>query len=257
MLFEHIIRALLVFVAIAWALSDAQPLEETYNEFSRLVHDDSEGGCSQSNCHINMAGGGKQKATNIAQKAAKEAKDASDAQVSAAEAAARHVKQQLADKAFAAANAAEAALAGKLQIVEQLESEVREGEVVVQEEAAGLQTTQSTAAAAAQAASMAGTQVKTITDAVKNAHANVANSEQVSNGAQQELAEKQQLVETAKKRVEMLLKQLDCAKKDFNSTKKLAEKAACAAQEARTRAARERRRVKMLDKLMRRYRRGY
>ncbi|EDW24385.1 GL24119 [Drosophila persimilis] len=262
MLIENMIRALLVFVAIAWVLSDAYTMEESYNDLSNEVLDDPEGGCRDgggggggSNCQINMSGVGKQKTSNIAQKAAQEAKDASDSQILAAEDAARHVKQQLADKALAAANAAEAALAGKQQIVEQLESEVHEGELVVQEEGAALQTTQSTAAAAAQAADMAGIQVKTVSEAVKNAQANVANSEVVSNGAQQELSEKQQLVEAAKKRVELLIKQLECAKNDFKKTKKLAEKAACAAQEARQRASRERRRVELRDKLMQRYRR--
>jgi len=56
-------------------------------------------------CGIKMDGKTKIKASSIAQKAAKEAKDASDAQMEAGEAAARQVKQQLADKALAAAKA--------------------------------------------------------------------------------------------------------------------------------------------------------
>lgn len=42
------------------------------------------------------------------------------------------MKSQLAEKALQAAKAAEAALAGKQSIVEQLEQEVREAEAVVQ-----------------------------------------------------------------------------------------------------------------------------
>ncbi|KAH8313589.1 hypothetical protein KR067_008442, partial [Drosophila pandora] len=200
-------------------------------------------------CTVKMDATCKMKASCIAQKAAKEAKDASDAQVEAGEAAARQVKQQLAEKAQAAAKAAEAALAGKQQIVEQLESEIREGELVVQEETTLLQTTQNTYCAAGQAAKQADVQLKTLTQAVKYAQDNVANSEHVANGAQQELSEKQQLVEAAKKRVELLLKQLEVARMDFKNTKMAAEKAACAAQEARQRASRERRRAELRHRL--------
>ncbi|CAD6996466.1 unnamed protein product [Ceratitis capitata] len=77
-----------------------------------------------------MAGNPKQKATSIAQKAAQEAKAASDAQQAAGEAASLQVKAQLAEKAMQAAKAAEAALAGKQQIVQQLQQEVREAEAV-------------------------------------------------------------------------------------------------------------------------------
>ncbi|KAM8706628.1 hypothetical protein ACLKA7_010830 [Drosophila subpalustris] len=191
----------------------------------------------------------KHRASSIAIKAAQEAKAASDAQLPAAENAAHQVIIQLADKALAAAKAAEAALAGKQQIVEQLETEVREGELVVQEEAASLQNSQGNCNAAAQASQQAGVQLKTLAEAVKNAQANVHNSDQAANGAQQELAEKQQLVEAAKKRVELLLRQLDIARSDFKNTKKAAEHAACAAQEARQRAARERRMAEIREKL--------
>ncbi|KAL7730429.1 hypothetical protein ACLKA6_016657 [Drosophila palustris] len=191
----------------------------------------------------------KHRASSIAIKAAQEAKAASDAQLPAAENAAHQVIIQLADKALAAAKAAEAALAGKQQIVEQLETEVREGELVVQEEAASLQNSQGNCNAAAQASQQAGVQLKTLAEAVKNAQANVQNSDQAANGAQQELAEKQQLVEAAKKRVELLLRQLDIARSDFKNTKKAAEHAACAAQEARQRATRERRMVEIREKL--------
>ncbi|XP_064549683.1 plectin isoform X2 [Drosophila montana] len=191
----------------------------------------------------------KQKASCIAMKAAQEAKAASDAQLPAAENAAHQVKMQLAGKALAAANAAEAALAGKKQIVEQLESEVREGELVVQEESGSLQASQGNCNAATQAAKQAGLQVKSLGDAVKNAQANVLNSEQAANGAQQELIEKQQLVEAAKKRVELLLRQLDGARTDFKNTQKAAERAAGAAQEAKQRASRERRMAEIRFKL--------
>ncbi|XP_017873637.1 PREDICTED: plectin [Drosophila arizonae] len=222
-----------------------------------LLYDDGRNnakeGCGRKDegCHIKLSPNAatRQKASCIAMKAAQEAKAASDAQLPAAENAALQVKIQLADKALAAANAADAALAGKLQIVEQLESEVREGELVVEEEMGSLQATQSNCNAAAQAAKQAGVQLKTLGEAVKNAQANVINSEHAANGAQQELTEKQQLVEAAKKRVELLLRQLDAARTDYRNTQKAAERAACAAQEAKQRATRERRKAEIRSKL--------
>jgi len=114
---------------------------------------------------------------------------------------------------------------------------------VASQNAAGKQA--SYVAAAGQAAKQAADQLNTITLAVKNAQDNVVNSEHVASGAQQELGEKQQLVEAAKKRVELLLRQLEVARVDFKNTKNAAEKAACAAQEARHRATRERRRAEL------------
>lgn len=87
---------------------------------------------------------------------------------SAGQQAAHQVKSQLAEKgnfaaynfwltykqliasALQAAKAAEAALAGKQSIVEQLEQEVREAEAVVQEEGASLQQAQANVNAAMQ-----------------------------------------------------------------------------------------------------------
>ncbi|XP_017055650.1 uncharacterized protein LOC108097691 isoform X2 [Drosophila ficusphila] len=244
-------------VFLLWLLftgfAEGYKLAQSSNELAALTPDQCDENDSQSKHSsdapkknpLKMDGKGKVKAFSIAQKAAKEAKDASDAQMEAGEAAARQVKQQLADKAQAAAKAAEAALAGKQQIVEQLEAEVREGELVVQEETTLLQTTQATSASAGLAAKQAADQLKTITQAVKNAQENVVNSELVANGAQQELAEKQQLVDAAKKRVELLLRQLEVARADYKTTKNAAEKATCAAQEARQRATRERRRAEL------------
>lgn len=77
------------------------------------------------------------------------------------------------------------------------------------------------------------TQLKTLTGAVQTAQANVGNSEQAAQGAQQELSEKTQLMEAAKNRVEQLLRQLSAARTDFTSTKQAAYKASAAAHEAK------------------------
>ncbi|XP_034485750.1 uncharacterized protein CG45076-like isoform X3 [Drosophila innubila] len=184
----------------------------------------------------------KAKASNIAQKAAQEAKAANDAQMAAADAAAAQVKSELADKALQSARAAEAALAGKQQIVEQLQSEHTEAQAVVQEVTNSLQNTQTNAAAASDAAVEAKNQVNYLKRLVQAAIANLGQIENVSNGAQQELAEKTQLLEAAKHRVETLGLQLEAAKQDFEKTKKAAYKAACAAVEAKQKAQRNRRR---------------
>lgn len=90
-------------------------------------------------------------------------------------------------------------------------------------------------------------QLKTLTGAVQTAQANVGNSEQAAQGAQQELAEKTQLMEAAKNRVEQLLRQLSAARSDYGNTKNAAYKASQAAHEAKVNAARNRRMI--IDRL--------
>lgn len=69
------------------------------------------------------------------------------------------VKTQLAEKALQAAKAAEAALAGKQAVVEQLQQEVKEAEAVVAENTAAVHQQQGTVNAAVQAAQQATAQV--------------------------------------------------------------------------------------------------
>lgn len=69
----------------------------------------------------------------------------------------------------------------------------------------------------------------------------MSNAEAAASGAQQELCEKNQLVETARQRAEMLMQQLRSAKLDYTNTRKAAYRAACAANEARNKAVRDRR----------------
>lgn len=183
----------------------------------------------------------KTKASNIAQKAAQEARAASDAQMSAAEAAAMQVKTELAERAAQSARVAEAALAGKEQIVEQLQQEMCEADAVVTEITASLQNTQANSHAATQAAQEAQCQLTQMKRLVAVATANLANIENVASGTQQELAEKTQLLEAAKNRLESLNRQLTDAKQDFKKTKNAAYKAACAAVEAKQKASRARR----------------
>lgn len=69
------------------------------------------------------------------------------------------MKTQLAEKALQAAKAAEAALAGKQAVVEQLQQEVKEAEAVVSENTAAVQQQQSTVNTAVAAAQQATAQV--------------------------------------------------------------------------------------------------
>ncbi|XP_017052865.1 treponemal membrane protein B isoform X1 [Drosophila ficusphila] len=186
-------------------------------------------------------GNSKQTATNIAQKAAQEAKQASDTQAPAALAAARQVKQQLAEKAIAAAKAAEAALAGKQQLLEQLQDEVHEAEIIVQEESNSLVSSQTHLKAAVATAKQAQSLLQSLQNLVKIAKEAVLSAEASASGAQSELHEKSQLVESARQRAEMLAQQMHSAKQDYANTKKAAYRAICAASEARQKAGRDRR----------------
>ncbi|KAH8254890.1 hypothetical protein KR038_007738, partial [Drosophila bunnanda] len=207
-------------------------------DYDGLVPDNNGGGnCQDGRCPT-MA---RPKPNSFAQKAAKAAKEASDAQVEAGAAAARRVQKMLAHKAASAAKAAEAACVGKQQLVDQIESELREGRLVVQKERDRLQSTKATAADARQGVGQAVEEVKALSGVIKKAHEGVAHSERVVAGSQQAVAEQKQAVSEARGRLELLLSQVEMARADFQSTKAAAEKAACAAQEARQRAGRERR----------------
>ncbi|KAH8247870.1 hypothetical protein KR038_011316, partial [Drosophila bunnanda] len=180
-------------------------------------------------------------ASNIAMQAAQDAKKASDTQLPAAVAAARQVKLQLADRAGAAAWAAEAARAGKQQMLEQLKAEVREAEIVFQDETASLGASQNTLNAAIFTSTQANDLLQRLKDALRTAQETVASSDATVCGAHQELQEKTKLVEAAQHRVELLIQNLRNAKLDYEHTKKAAFRASCAAAEARQKAMRERR----------------
>lgn len=201
----------------------------------------------------------KQTGSSIAQQAAQDAKKASDNQLPAAVAAARQVKLQLAEKAAAAAWAAEAALAGKQQVVEQLQAEVREAQTVLQDESSSVVTSQvwfankqlpclsnifnsqASLRAAVTTANQANVLLQQLHQATKIAQETVSSAEAAASGAQQELDEKNKLVDAARNRADMLIQQLRAAKLDYVNTKKAAYRAACAASEARQKALRDRR----------------
>ncbi|XP_030245321.1 uncharacterized protein LOC115564769 [Drosophila navojoa] len=186
---------------------------------------------------IFLPGDPKQKSSSIAVKAAQDAKAANEAQHAAGQMAAQHIKQELAEKAFQSAKAAEAALTGKQMVVQQLELEMQEAHAVVEEESASLQNTETNMNAAIEAARAATNQFEALTALHKTVKDNLANIQTVALGSQQEMTTKVQLLEAAKNRLATLQKQLDSARDDYEKTKQAAYRAACAAVEAKQKAA--------------------
>ncbi|XP_032591157.1 uncharacterized protein LOC116805113 [Drosophila grimshawi] len=179
----------------------------------------------------------KQKSSSIAVKAAQDAKAANDAQHAAGQLAAQHIKQELAEKAFQSAKAAEAALTGKQMVVQQLEHEVQEANAVVEEESVSVQNTENNMNAAVDAARAATQQFEALTALQKTFKDNLSNIQTVAMGSQQEMTAKVQLLEAARNRLATLQKQLLNARDDYEKTKQAAYKAACAAVEAKQKAS--------------------
>lgn len=153
------------------------------------------------------------------------------------------MKQDLAEKAVQAARAAEAALAGKQQIMEQLELEEKEAVAVVDEVKNSLHSTQVNAESAMLAFSEAKIQLDQLKVLLAEATAQITNIETFANGAQLEMDEKGQLLEAANRRVESISRQVVAARQDYDKTKKAAYKAACAAVEAKQKAQRMQREI--------------
>lgn len=199
-------------------------------------------GKPSSRCGANLGRGDpKATASGFAQRAAQEAKAASDAQAGAAEAASYQVKCELAAKAIQSAKAAEAVLAGKQQILDQLRREMAEAEAEVAGLTMSLRNIQENAESAAQTVQETQAQLNHLKSIVQAAAANLNNIQNVSKGAQLELAEKTQILKAAQHRAENLGRQMADAKADFEKTKVAAYKAVCAAVEAKQKAQRSRR----------------
>ncbi|CAH1124296.1 unnamed protein product [Ceutorhynchus assimilis] len=185
-----------------------------------------------------------QQAANIAQKAATDAKAAQDAMQQAGAQAARQVKTQLAEKAAEAAKSALAALAGKEELVQKLKEQLKEAEVVVNEEASNLQQLQQTVQAASKAAQQAQTALKLLQTTLQLTQGNAGNSQHALEGSQDQLADKEELVEAAKGRVDQLNKDLRLAKIELAKTRDSAKKAEQSAVDAKQLAARNTNRKK-------------
>ncbi|XP_023161711.2 uncharacterized protein LOC111593272 [Drosophila hydei] len=171
----------------------------------------------------------------IAMKAAIEAKQANDHMAVAVKEASDRIKIEYSEKASAAARAAEAVLAGKRQALKQLEMEVREAEVIVQEESMELNSAEANIELALKAHRQSQEEMKLLIAGLKLAKENFDSAKQVSAACQHSMADKTSLLQAAQKRVAILLRQLSEARNDYAKTKKAAHSALCAANEARQR----------------------
>lgn len=180
-------------------------------------------------------GNAKQHTSGIAIQVAKEAKKANEDMAPAVKAAADKIKTEYADKATAAANAADAVLCGKAQLLEQLENEVRTAKTVLQQEIQKLGTYDENAQLAAKGHGQWQRQMKLLNGGLKGAKEKLCTAEQVSGVWEKSVVEGCAVLEAAQKRMTMLMPIRNEVHLDREKTLKAANNAAKAAQEAKDR----------------------
>ncbi|KAH8421497.1 hypothetical protein KR009_009863, partial [Drosophila setifemur] len=197
--------------------------------------------CGSDVCGGNDDEGGKQnprlKATSIAQNAAQVAKAANEAQASAAHEASRQVKMQLAEKALAAAHAADAVVEGKQEIVDNYARELREAEAVVSQVCQSLECSESSAEVAFAAAKEAESEMATFKNILEQGKISLSDIEGLLEQANADLEEKTQMLTAVKGRGDRLGQQVACARSEYEQVKEAAFRAANAAVEARQKAS--------------------
>ncbi|KAH0548388.1 uncharacterized protein LOC123273646 [Cotesia glomerata] len=179
-----------------------------------------------------------EKSSEIVNKAVEEAKAASEAQGMAAQQAAHQVKSQLADRAIRAAKAAEAALSGKIALLEQLGEETKEAQIVFQDGSLELEQVRKSTNAAIRMARDSRQQLQMLTKAVNMVKTSMRNADVSVVGAKRSLASKQKLLGAAKKRVEDLVERLHVAEDDLMKIRSVAIKAQEFARNARAKVDR-------------------
>ncbi|XP_008544065.1 uncharacterized protein LOC103568846 [Microplitis demolitor] len=166
-----------------------------------------------------------ERTSEMVNKAVQEAKAASEAQGFAAQQAAHQVKTQLADKAIRASKAAEAALSGKIALLEQLAEETKEAQIVFQDGSLELEQVRTSTNAAMRVARDSRQQLQMLTKAIKMVKTSLRNADISVQGAKRSLASKENLLEAAKKRVEDLVDRLHIAQEDLAKIRDVAMKA--------------------------------
>ncbi|XP_058445818.1 uncharacterized protein LOC131426984 [Malaya genurostris] len=174
---------------------------------------------------------------SIAQGSADQANNAVVSQVAAAKQAAYVAQSTLAQAASQAAATAQAALEGKQVLLQGLEHQSIEAHQALENEIAQLHQAKKSAKAAQYAAQQALNHVQVLTAALNNAQVASEHTQQAANEASTELASQNQMVGTAKARVESIEEQLRAAQVDYEATLEAAHKAAGSAQEAQKNAA--------------------
>eukprot|EP00099_Drosophila_melanogaster_P022335 NP_649787.2 uncharacterized protein Dmel_CG11698 [Drosophila melanogaster] len=175
------------------------------------------------------------KASQVASKAAKDAKDAKDAQPCAAEMAGYRAREMLADRALQAAKAAEAALNGKKQLLDEYTKSLAETNRVIEEIQRAIAASSCSATSAKGIRDKLCTSVNIMKSMLKEMGGNLDNIRRMADSAQKEALEKRSLLKAARMRVEELHSCMCEAQKDLERNKQSAKKANDAAKEAQQR----------------------
>ncbi|KAH8278842.1 hypothetical protein KR018_010287 [Drosophila ironensis] len=174
------------------------------------------------------------KSSLMASQAAKEAKDANDAQCNAAHAAELRVKSVLADKATQAAKAAEVALSGKKQLLDELAKNLCETQRVM-EEIKRIIGNSSCGMKAELSRQHLQKNVNMIRTLYSQMIINLKKFQQVATSAQRETDQKRRILEAAKLRLDELHACVKQGRDDLEANRQFVKKAKLAAKDAKDR----------------------
>ncbi|XP_044748754.1 uncharacterized protein LOC123309618 isoform X2 [Coccinella septempunctata] len=181
--------------------------------------------------------------SNIAIKAAEEAKAAEMAQYAAACQASHRVKEQLAEKAIEAAKAAQAAAAGKAALVDEIAREKEAVKVVIMELINSKNRIEQAIEGQFRALQEDKSALKVLLAALHIAQGTTTDADTVLRGIQDDLMEKERVLQCALHRTNVLTREEECARQDMQNTKCAVRKAVQSAAEAKANAMR----VKRMD----------
>ncbi|XP_017869403.1 PREDICTED: uncharacterized protein LOC108618009 [Drosophila arizonae] len=177
-------------------------------------------------------------AANIAVKAAQVATAANDAQSNAAECAAKEVRIQLAEKAVQASKAVQAVLEGKRALLEKIEKELNAADDLLGKLRSSLYNSEKTAEKTECAAKKAEEDLARLSEIVQLLGGNVADVNALNEQAQNDYSDKLQMLMAATDRSKRIQKDIICARDEYQQVKEAAYQAACAAVQAKQKAAR-------------------
>ncbi|XP_064556390.1 uncharacterized protein LOC135440905 [Drosophila montana] len=241
--------SLLLFVSLCRADDDFDPEQlQSENVMAGLAREEDGDGTSTTTATIATATcasmsqqiSGKncpQMAASIAAKAAQVATAANDAQSNAAECAAKEVRIQLAEKAVQASRAVQAVLEGKRALLDKIQRELRAAEELLSKLSASLQNSEANTQRAECAAKSAEAHFARLTEIVQLIGGSVGDVDALNELAQNDYNEKRQMLIAAKERSERIQKEIACARDEYEQVKMAAYQAACAAVEAKQKAA--------------------
>lgn len=192
-----------------------------------------------------------QKPSQMASKAATDAKAAKDAQSCAADAASHRVKAILADRAVLASKGAEAALAGKKQLLDQLLESLAETKGAMEEVQRAIDASTIFSKTVCRIREKARQRLANMQSLFKEEWANVEGLRRMVASAQRAVMEKRSLLNTAMGRVAELHACMKEAQTHNERNREIAKKANCSAAEAKKRIETMRLLVSKIKKLKR------